>query len=926
MKTILIVDDIFENLYILRVILERANFIVVEAKDGKDALEKLHKNSVDLIISDILMPVMDGYMFCQACKKDELFKNIPFVFYTSTYTEKSDEDFALKLGAAHFLIKPTDSDQILQLIQNLLTLVKSPVKPKENAQFTEKEVLKLYSKRLISKLEQKNLDLEKEIFEREKIEQKLINENAVLDLIANNTPIKKVFDHIIINCESLHPEFFGSISLLQEDGIHLDLISAPNIPKPYNLAVNRVKIGENVGSCGTAAFIKKPVIVSDISTDLLWVEYKDIALKHNLKSCWSVPILSEENNVLGTFAIYSKAIKTPSLEDIRELNSAVSLAKIAIVKFNIMAEVKKRDESYKSLVNQASDAILTYSFDGTIHALNKATYDILGYTKNEFLKLKFQDVIVGDIIESPEIHKKILNRKSVIFERQLICKNETLIEAEISARLQKDGKILAIVRDITERRKAELELKRAKEFSESLINSMQSGLSVIDSDSKHIHVNPALCEMTGYSKKELLGISPPFPYWPEEYYDEINEIVEKTLLGIYKGGETVFKRKNGERFPVEVTISRVKNEEGADVAFFASIDDISVKVKAREELNKTLREVSDLKSQLEQENIYLRNELDLVFNYEEMVYGSEAFSNVLTEVEKVAPTNATVLLLGESGTGKELLARAIHNIGLRNNKPLIKVNCSAIPRELLESELFGHKKGSFTGAVNDKIGKFELADGGTLFLDEIGELPLDMQPKILRFLQEGEIEVVGGTDLKKLDVRVIAATNRNLKEEIEKKQFREDLYFRLNVFPIEIPPLRKRKDDIPLLIEHFLNKFNKAYGKNIKYISDDSMNQLKAYHWPGNIRELENLIERSSILSTSETLLIPGFESKNQKSILPINSKNLSFDLAQRNHIIQVLEQCNWRISGPNGAAILLDLKLSTLRDKMAKLNIAKPQ
>ena len=347
-------------------------------------------------------------------------------------------------------------------------------------------------------------------------------------------------------------------------------------------------------------------------------------------------------------------------------------------------------------------------------------------------------------------------------------------------------------------------------------------------------------------------------------------------------------------------------------------------VLANNQLTLANDELNKLRNQLEQENVYLRNELDLVFNYEDMVYGSAEFSDVLTELEKVAPTKATVLLLGESGTGKELLARAVHNISTRNNKPLIKVNCAAIPRELLESELFGHKKGSFTGAFNDKIGKFELADQGTLFLDEIGELPLDMQPKILRFLQEGEIEVVGGSGTKKLDVRVIAATNRDLKEEIDKKRFREDLFFRLNVFPIKVPALRKRKDDIPLLVEHFVEKFNKDYGKNIKYIADEAMNMLKNYSWPGNIRELENLIERAAILSTEDTLFIPGFESSNQM-INPINKKDLSLDVAQRDHILRILEQCDWKISGPNGASELLAVKPSTLRDKMKKLDLKKP-
>ena len=349
-------------------------------------------------------------------------------------------------------------------------------------------------------------------------------------------------------------------------------------------------------------------------------------------------------------------------------------------------------------------------------------------------------------------------------------------------------------------------------------------------------------------------------------------------------------------------------------------------VKANTKLLEANEELNELRKQLEQENVYLRNELDLVFNYEEMVYGSVEFSNVLTEVETVAPTSATVLLLGESGTGKELLARAIHNTSLRNNKPLIKVNCSAIPRELIESELFGHKKGSFTGAVNDKVGKFELADGGTLFLDEIGELPIDMQPKILRFLQEGEIEVVGGVDSKTLDVRVIAATNRNLLEEIKMKRFREDLYFRLNVFPIHIPALRERTDDIPLLVEHFVDKFNKAYDKQIKYISDDAMSKLKAYNWPGNVRELENLIERASILSNSQTLVIPGFETTQQKTKQLIAGKDLTLDSVQRNHILQVLESCQWKISGKNSASELLGLRPSTLRDKMLKLGIVRPK
>lgn len=1060
-KTILIVDDTFENLYLLRVILEEAGYSIIEANDGSEGLKKLHENShVDLIISDILMPIMDGYLFCQACKKEELFNKIPFVFYTSTYTEELDEDFALTLGAAKFLRKPIDHDELLLAIDNIFNKGQTPVKYVENKRMSDGEVLKLYSERLINKLEQKSFDLGNEVIERKRAEQLLIHKNEILDLLAVNTPLNRIFERLLLNYESVHPNYFGSISLLDEDGIHLNLVSAPSLPKPYNLALNRVAIGENIGSCGTAAFIKKPVIVSDISKDELWVDYKDIALKNDLKSCWSIPILSKNNNVLGTFAIYSKTISKPSLDEINELNFAVSLVHIAIEKSRIVAEIKKKDESYKALVDQASDAIVTYSLDGTIHEFNKASYNSLGYTKEEFLKLKIQDLIVGDLIMYPEVLKKIVKGASVIFERQLIRKDKSVLNVEISAKLQKEGRILSIVRDVTESQKNLREIKKEKEFSSSLLIGMREGLVVINLDSEIIRVNPSFCEMTGFTEKELIGVKRPFPYSPPELKKENDERYK--LLFQDKNAseyENTYMHKSGKRFPVHVSISSIYDENGVKTANFSTVQDITERreaeiklqeseksllvaqklakigsyyidvktqiiqvssslreivgidlmseptldlwrtithpedtpinqkmleksmktgekfdleyriitknkqelkwihgigevtlvnggvinffgtiqditerkiaenkiAKANEELKEANKQLNVLRNQLEQENVYLRNELDLVFNYEEMVYGSEEFSGILSEVEKVAPTNATVLLLGESGTGKELLARAIHNNSSRNNKPLIKVNCSAIPRELIESELFGHKKGSFTGAINDKIGKFELADGGTLFLDEIGDLPLDMQPKILRFLQEGEIEVVGGTSgLKKLDVRIISATNRNLKEEVDKKQFREDLYFRLNVFPIEVPPLRKRVDDIPLLVEHFVDKFNKAYGKNIKFITDEAMSKLKSYKWPGNIRELENLIERASILSTSTTLIIPGFESSTQKA-KPIKNKNLTLDVAQRNHILQVLEQSNWKISGPESASALLGLKPSTLRDKMAKLGISRP-
>jgi len=308
-----------------------------------------------------------------------------------------------------------------------------------------------------------------------------------------------------------------------------------------------------------------------------------------------------------------------------------------------------------------------------------------------------------------------------------------------------------------------------------------------------------------------------------------------------------------------------------------------------------------------------------------LVYSSLEISEVLTQVDQVSATDATVLVLGETGTGKELIAKAIHKTSDRKNNPLIRINCATIPDELIESELFGHVKGAFTGAIKNRVGKFELANKGTLFLDEIGELPLALQPKLLRAIQEGEIEPIGSSKIRKLNVRIIAATNKNLKIEVEEKRFREDLYFRINVFPITIPALRERIEDIPVLINHFVNKYCDKHRKEIKYISDNTLQQMKSYAWPGNVRELENLIERAIIISNQDLLIIKEFEASTQKNSI-IKHSSTTLEEVQRNHIIKILNKTHWKIDGKEGAAIVLDMKPSTLRDRMKKFGITKPK
>ncbi|MBW1642632.1 MAG: sigma 54-interacting transcriptional regulator, partial [Deltaproteobacteria bacterium] len=334
-----------------------------------------------------------------------------------------------------------------------------------------------------------------------------------------------------------------------------------------------------------------------------------------------------------------------------------------------------------------------------------------------------------------------------------------------------------------------------------------------------------------------------------------------------------------------------------------------------------LLNIKQLKDLLQQENIYLRQEIELQHKHDEIVGKSNTIKYVLSQAEQVAETNSTVLILGETGTGKELLARAIHNLSPRKDRPMIKVNCATLPATLIESELFGRGKGAYTGALSSQIGRFEMADGSTIFLDEISEMPLELQAKLLRVLQEGEFERLGDPRTINVNVRVIASTNRNLAKSIEQGSFRKDLYYRLNVFPITIPPLSERKEDIPLLVWRFAKQFNTTMGKKIDHIANKDMDALKRYQWPGNIRELKNIIERAMILCQDSTLRInlPG-QSESKASQTMILAE------IEKRHIVDTLNSINWRVGGKDGAAEILGLKRTTLLTKMKKLNIQRPK
>ena len=452
-----------------------------------------------------------------------------------------------------------------------------------------------------------------------------------------------------------------------------------------------------------------------------------------------------------------------------------------------------------------------------------------------------------------------------------------------------------------------------------------------DCDARIQHVNPAACDLLGYSREELLSltiqdINPNST--PKSWAKFWKELQKKKVIAF----EDDHRTRDGRMIPLETKVNFIeyKGQEYA-VAFNR---DISERKKNEEEKALAYQEICRLRNQLELENEYLQEEVLELRTFGDFIGQSPALQNILRQIEMVAPTDASVLVTGESGTGKELIAHAMHTRSDRNARRMIRVNCASIPRELYESEFFGHVKGAFTGAVKDRAGRFELAHGGTLFLDEVGEIPLELQSKLLRVLQEGTFERVGDERTRNTDVRIIAATNRDLKREVEEGRFREDLYYRLNVFPIEVPPLRKRKEDIPLLAAHFLELTAKKLNHPKPKLSQANMNQLQAYDWPGNIRELQNVIERAIITSQSNKLRfdLPDDQSAQRTPVPGRREKTageeariLTFEEIKqldRDNILSALEQTGGKIFGNDGAADLLGTRPTTLASRIQRMKL----
>ena len=472
-----------------------------------------------------------------------------------------------------------------------------------------------------------------------------------------------------------------------------------------------------------------------------------------------------------------------------------------------------------------------------------------------------------------------------------------------------------------------------------LLSAVGDGIYSIDSEGLATYVNPAAARMLGWETDEMIGKNihrihhhshADGSHYPVEDCP-IYKAVHDGL--VHEGRQEVFWRRDGSMFPVEFTSTPVISD-GRIVGSVVVFRDITERMSTQQRLHDALEELRELKQRLEQQNEYLQEEIRIEHSYREIVGQSDSILKIVRQIDVVGPTDASVLIHGESGTGKELIARAIHQSSRRAAHPLIRVNCAAIPADLFESEFFGHVRGAFTGALRDRIGRFELADGGTLFLDEVGEIPLELQSKLLRVLQEGQFERVGEERTRRVDVRIIAATNRDLRSEVESKRFREDLYFRLNVFPLQSPALRARREDIPMLASHFIKQIGKRLNLPDRRLSNGDIARLQSYNWPGNIRELQNVIERALITSNGPLLRIdlPSPDSMTEdephQESRPHDTKGVMTEQQVRqleiDNLHAALATANGRLFGPGGAAELLGIKPTTLASRLKKLGITQ--
>jgi PAS domain S-box-containing protein len=577
---------------------------------------------------------------------------------------------------------------------------------------------------------------------------------------------------------------------------------------------------------------------------------------------------------------------------------------------------------FEKLFEASPDAIVVTDAEGRITSINPQVERLFGYDRAELIGQDVEILVPERFRQAHPGHRNAYGAHASVrpmgagldlFGRRKDG-SEFPVDIMLSPMETAEGRVvISVIRDISDRKKAQEAVRRSEAQFRALFEFSPDAIIASDSEGRITEVNARVESMFGYERNELLG--QPIDSLVPERFRQTHPARRKEYASAARvrpmgaGLDLYGRRKDGSEFPADIMLGPVETEDGRIV--LSVIRDLTEKREAEEALRRS-----------ELQKRYLEEELNTEARFEEIIGESVSLKRVLKLVETVSATDVTVLILGETGTGKEVIARAIHHLGSRKEHVMVKLNCAAIPSGLLESELFGHEKGAFTGALDRKIGRLELAHEGTLFLDEIGDLPLELQPKILRALQEKEFERLGSNKPIPVNVRLVAATNRDLAKMVAAGQFRSDLYYRLRVFPILLPPLRERREDIPLLVRYFVDRHSRQLYKKIETIPEDTMRALTRWDWPGNIRELENFIERAVILTKGPVLRAPLGEIEMTEETPHVQDSSL--EATEREHILRVLREAKGKIGGSDGAAARLGLIRTTLNSKMKKLGIER--
>lgn len=672
----------------------------------------------------------------------------------------------------------------------------------------------------------------------------------VLKLIMGGAPLPEVLAAIASLVEAEGDGTLCTIWLPDNEGRQLYCAAAPGLPG-FSATVGLMEIGPQGASCGTAAYRKEPVIVTDILSDPVWDIYRERVQPYGIRAVWSRPLLSGEGKVLGTFAILYREVRSPGPGDLQRIENASHIVGIAIER-HLNEERLRLERDRLRLLLEITNS-MTSKLD--LHRLLETLpTDLLRVTRCDFCALLLPEPdgthLRATILYNPE------GRNAIVDGSIVPIKGSTCGKAFVEGKNQHIHRLRDLAHD-----PGTFGSPEGRHFFEKVsAEGLNSG-----------------CELPLIGRKGVVGV-----------------------LGAFSRSERAFSEDE-----------------------FGFLDQVAREVAIAVENALDFEKVTKDRGVERKQRIYLEEEARAEF--ETIVGGSPALKTALHLVSVVAPTDSTVLIQGETGTGKELIARAIHNLSDRRDRPFVKLNCAAIPLGLLESELFGHERGAFTGAIAQKTGRFELAHRGTLLLDEVGDIPLDLQAKLLRVLQEKEFERLGSNRTHKVDVRLVAATHRDLALMVRQTTFREDLYYRLKVFPVPVPALRQRTEDIPQLVWHFTDLYSRRMNRRIDVIPEETMDALVRYRWPGNVRELQNFIERAVILSPHTVLRAPTAELESfsipGELVLPMTG----LEEVQRDHIVRALEASDWVVGGRNGAAERLGMKRTTLLYKMRKLRIVRP-